>query len=284
MLISNEIAERMRVNRTDRKDLVALIEDDRNYFRAGSKTIYGDGYSVHYLAGLAHSAAGCMVEFERVHHDGLIELAHDLTQIGATSVRAYFEGDISEPILERLNFQRTIENVLIIHPANNVQPFPPGIHVRPATKADDPTKVQLYREDSKRPDGKDASAEDIVRMERQKIESGYMSGFIVEHENAPVGCFGLSIDGALARMKNLMIKASARGIGGGSSIVRFAQHYAIENGCKAVGVFAIAGSAGERLYVKEGMRHLGTQTEYATPMEAFNLKMIDLEEGQSYAN
>lgn len=256
-------------------ELQELIQNDRNYFRAGCKTLRRPTYEIKYLPGQAHSAAGCMVEFNAVRRQDLFQLVNDLDKVRAQTVRTYLAFDVIDPILERLGFQRSIENGMLIRPTNPVTPYPRGISIREATKSDDEIKIQLYDEDQKRPDGKYAAASEFVAIERCKIDSGYMKGFIVEHMKSPIGCFGLSIEGEIVRMKNLMVRASSRGLGGGASIVRFAQRYCIANGCNSVGVFAIENSPGERLYSKEGMQIIGAQTEYALPYASLRQSLLN---------
>ena len=97
-------------------ELQELIQNDRNYFRAGCKTLRRPTYEIKYLPGQAHSAAGCMVEFNAVRRQDLFQLVNDLDKVRAQTVRTYLAFDVIDPILERLGFQRSIENGMLIRP------------------------------------------------------------------------------------------------------------------------------------------------------------------------
>lgn len=243
--------------------LQALVEDDRAYFRAGAQIETVNGWRIVYIPELAHLAAGCVVE--PPEHPGACPQAvvERLRRLGGGAARYYRPGAKSDLADAPAGYERTEELIYFTDlPMSASIETDARLSVRPAGPGDDAAKTALYAEDDARPDGKSARAQDYVALERIKIDAGYMDPFLVEVDGEPAGCFGLSRTGALYRLKNLFAAPRFRGLGCGAAMVAFAARHARSNGADGLGVLAIAGGAGERLYARSGMRVIGVQTEY----------------------
>lgn len=240
----------------------ALLEDDRNYFRAGATRIDEDSFTILLLEGSQHIPAGCLIEIDHApSFSELADISHALTRLEAAYVRFYLPGEIKAPHLEGLGFQRLTEAALA-KPVESPLAYSEAFTVRPITKADDDIKIKLLASDTARPDGKTTSAHDYVAMERAKIDAGYMTAYMVEYEGVPSACYALSSGDNFVRMKNLFTHARLRGRGCGTVIVRHAEQVAAQLGKAFMGVFGMPESAGMRLYRRTGHQQVGTHTEF----------------------
>ncbi len=243
--------------------LQALIADDCAYFRAGAEIETLCGWRIVYIPDLAHMAAGSVVEPPEGEDACPAEVLDRLRRLGANAVRYYrprAKADLADAPAE---YERTEERLYFADiPLSSGIRLNPRISIRPARPRDDAAKTALYAEDDARPDGKSARAQDYVALERIKIDAGYMDPFLVEVDGEPAGCFGLSRGRTLYRLKNLFAAPRFRGAGCGPAMVAFAARLARADHVGGLGVLAIAGGAGERLYARSGMKTIGVQTEY----------------------
>lgn len=248
-------------------DAMLLLRSDRNYFRAGARIETIGPYRIVAMDGLTHVEAGCIVETPASDAPWSPLLAFRLRTLRAASVRCYVPGYAVGTRSTRFGASCTVELLLSLQATSeHAIAVPENVRVRLASPRDDDIKRRLFGEDRARPDGKAISAADYVALERRKIADGYMCGYIVERDGEDVGCFSLSRESDLIRLKNLFIASSARGTGCGEAALAFALDHARLTGARAVGALAIAGSAGHRLYTRVGLSVVGAQTEISMPL------------------
>ncbi|MEL6666400.1 MAG: GNAT family N-acetyltransferase [Pseudomonadota bacterium] len=254
-------------NTTRRSDW--LLTNDRDYFRAGAIVETIGGCRIVRVDSCQGLSAACVVECDDTDPDTLRGVWRRLADLNVSEFRTYLRGERQVEVLEALGCDRTVEAAYHAKVDELAyRPIPDHIKIRPISRNDDAIKVALLNQDSARPDGKDSPAEDYIKLERCKIEAGYMKGFLIEVENEPAGFFSLSPQGDLVRMKNLFTAPRIRGAGCGAAIVSFAHQYAAMTGREHIGVFAIQGGAGERLYARNGLKVVGAQTEYSASVSS----------------
>jgi GNAT superfamily N-acetyltransferase len=246
---------------------IVLMENDRCYFRAGATVENLSDWAIIWTPGFRDLPASCVLESRGDTTLPSREVLDRLQAIRVPEVRFYqpLTGQRALPTNTRYNVSQEIAYLMDASRALSIE-IDESIRVRPLRDTEDDIKVKLYESRDKRPDGKASNARDYVALERLKIEHGYMQGFIVEYDGIPAACFGLSISSSLVRMKNLLTSKHMAGRGCGKAIVQFAIQYAQQHGKPHVGVFAIEGGGGERLYRRCGMRPVGVQTEFSAPL------------------
>ena len=241
-----------------------LLSNDRDYFRAGASIENIGACRIVRMKSCPGLSAACVVECDTTDPDNLRSVWQRLAELKVNEFRTYLPGQRQDGILESYGCEPSGEAAYYAEVGENARrQIPDRIKIRPISRTDDAIKTALLNQDSARPDGKDSPANVYVELERRKIEAGYMKGFLIEVENEPAGFFSLSTQGDLVRMKNLFSAPRIRGAGCGAAIVAFAHQYASMTGRRHIGVFAIQGGAGERLYTRNGLKVVGAQTEYS---------------------
>jgi len=245
---------------------LVLLNDDRNYFRAGANVEVFDKWRLIHTSGFLDLAASCVLEPPPGATDVPTALARRLNTLGVSTIRFYQPASTSKATSSAVPFE-TIQEIayLIETKKSNLELPNADLVVRPLRTDEDDLKVALYESRDGSPDGKPSNPKDYVALERRKIDAGYMQGFIVEDEGVPAACFGLSVTTNLVRMKNLLTSGDMRGRGCGHAIVHFAIEHARQHRKDFVGVFAIEGGGGQRLYERCGLTAVARQTEFSAP-------------------
>ncbi|MEM8771923.1 MAG: GNAT family N-acetyltransferase [Pseudomonadota bacterium] len=258
------------------KILNALLEDDRDYFRAGAETIAGTGWRILLMRGLSGIAATCVLEFDDIAPQIVAAAIDGLRRENISFARFYLPGLTHPAFLAKLGFRQTIELALvkILPPVQT--PIDDSFTLRRALPEDDTLKTEMFARDSGRPDGKASAPELYVELERRKIDDGYMTGYIVEFEGEPAACFGFGVQNGVGRLKNVFTDPRKRRIGCGAAIVRFGEQQARARGLEAIGTFSFTDSPGQRLYMREGMIAFGAHTEFYSPLEKLEQAARDL--------
>ncbi|MHA7859625.1 MAG: GNAT family N-acetyltransferase [Henriciella sp.] len=247
----------------------ALMENDRRYFRAGATIEQLSNWKIIWTPGFRDLPAACVIEPLGDASFPPPEVLDRLRALGIPEVRFYHTRSILKALPLKPDYAVSQEIAYLTDASSLAAPeFDKDIHVRPLRDTEDNIKVALFESRDKRPDGKASDARDYVALERLKIDCGYMQGFIIEYRGTPAACFGLSISSSLVRMKNLLTSKNMTGRGCGTAIVQFAIQYAQQQQIPHVGVFAIKGGSGQRLYERCGMRPVGIQTEFSAPLRA----------------
>ena len=261
-----------------------LIESDRLYFAAGSELQRLPGGSLAVMPRLAALSAGAVV---LVDDAGPIvanptawrdEALSICAAAGATELRFYTQAtDVRlARALASTGMAPRIEIALAGCAADLIgieNTRDPRWSVREVTTpALWCAKARLHERTPERPDGKPADAESWVRLERGKVEAGYMTPYLIERNDAVCGAFGLSFTPELLRFKNLFVDPAERRCGAASAALRWIARQALARGIGAVGCFVLPESAGERLYVRGGFAEVGRQLEWRVPIAAHKRK------------
>jgi GNAT superfamily N-acetyltransferase len=258
-----------------------LIEDDRRYFAAGARTVAIRGARLMLMGGLEEYPTGAvlLVDDPRAIIDAparwLEQAAAAARREGATVLRFYTPGE--DPALEFALRSTGIESAIelaMAAPAAEVARSSSCAdakrwHIDLVDSADDwARKRSLHHITPERPDGKLMAAEQWVRLEKGKVDAGYMDAYLVEHEGEPAAAFGLSAAPGLLRLKNIVVSPRHRRLGAGMAILHRLAHHAIESGTEMVGLFAIPDSDGLRLYEHCGIATVGVQLEWSLPLSS----------------
>ena len=127
------------------------------------------------------------------------------------------------------------------------------------------SKERLHARTPERPDGKAADARAWVQLERQKVDAGYMTPYLIENNGESCGAFGISATPELLRFKNFFVAPAHRRCGAASAALRWIARESLARGIDAVGCMALPGSVGERLYAGLGFAAVGRQLEWRAP-------------------
>jgi GNAT superfamily N-acetyltransferase len=128
-------------------------------------------------------------------------------------------------------------------------------------------KLALHRAARAGPDGHDTPPEAWVELERRKAEAGAFRPYLLVPgaRRAPehaLGAVAYAPCGRLLRLKNLVVHPDHRRRGVGTAAVALGAQLAKSLGERTLGVFAIAGDIGERLYRRRGLQEIVRQTEW----------------------
>jgi GNAT superfamily N-acetyltransferase len=247
-----------------------LLESDARYFECAAEVQDLDGASLARMPGLEHVAAACVVH--RVEPAGLPDdaeawldgIERRLGEIGCPRPRVYLQRAV--PVLERALRRRGYRprDELAMLAAAPGSARPGGVSLCPIrTEEEWRAKLALHAACPLGPDGHDTAAEEWVEMERRKSETGALEPYLIAAGDAACGTLAVMECGALVRLKNIVMDPSRRRRGIAAQAIRCVLAMAAERGKLAVGCFAIAGEAGERLYRRCGFRRAGRQTEWA---------------------
>lgn len=263
---------------SERKDALELAAElrrsDRAYFAAAACHERVRGGIIHWMPGLQHLAAGCIVEpslTDAPFHIFAADVSDFLRSIGSTLFRFYMppaDGRL-EDSLTGAGFRQSIELAIVRRiPAGRYAPeLDGGLSIRRVQSAADwLVKAGLAAAIDSLPDGKAADPSEWTDLERRKAQDGYGSFWIVELEGRACGTFGLSPSGRLLRLKNLAVHPAFRRHRVATGVIDFALTHAAANGFEWLGAFAIAGGAGERFYHACRFDVVGAQTEWSRPL------------------
>lgn len=247
-----------------------LRRSDWAYFVAAAECQPIAGGTVHWLAGLQHLAAGCIVvpNFADTSLEiFLSEASEFLTSIGSPLFRFYTASLDArlEKALVKAGFASSAELAVVRTAKRMSGPIiPQELRIRPVTSESDwQVKARLAGRTTEFPDGKSADHLEWTELERRKAESGYGSFWIVEQEGFACGTFGLSRWGTILRLKNLAVDPASQRSGIASAAIDFASAHAAERGLEWLGAFALAGGKGEGLYRNCKFAFVGAQTEWS---------------------
>ena len=256
----------------------ALLESDRAYFEAGAEVRPLRGASMALLRGMQSLAAGCVVHRVRPGEIGppdqwLDELECAMRAAACTSLRIYLDergDDALSAALTARGAAATTEVGLVRMSCEPwaAGPVPAGYTLHAVeTVADWCAKLAFHRASLVGPDGHAAPAELWVAMERRRAEAGYLQPYLVRHDGVICGAFALAGQGALCRLKNLVLHPGFRGRGIARHVVRLAIERA-SAGAAAVGCFAFAHHHALPMYRALGFMPVVSQREWVSPLPA----------------
>ncbi|MEM7701700.1 MAG: GNAT family N-acetyltransferase [Pseudomonadota bacterium] len=262
----NQLVERFALGETSVFD--AIVEDDRDYFRAASHQMVVEGWRVLLPGRSLPPSNTCLVEPAPGQSQCPVQVAAFCQDHGFETIRFYLPGPADTHQSWPALFQRAEEVAMcgglsqlrFTGPAN-------GLTVRTAGPGDDRFKMRWLETDANRPDGKAMAAHDYIATDNAKADDGYMENYLILEGDMPIGSFGISLGQPdLVRMKNLLLAKEYRGRGFGSAAISFAARQAQSLSRPWIGAFALSPGPALSLYESHGMKAVGIQTEMIAPL------------------
>jgi GNAT superfamily N-acetyltransferase len=264
-------------------DLAARLEaDDRRYFAAGAVETLLPGGRAWTLPGLGFLAAGSVAWVEDAAElladpsAWRTALAGTAAAAGAPALRVYARS--GQPrlawVLEALGFVQFEETAWAADPRDLPEPEGSWAFTPVADAAGWEAKATFHAAVGDRPDGHPCAGAAWTALERLKAGAGYLEPWLLREggSEGPVrGAFGLGRTEGLLRLKNLVLHPEVRGRGAGEAVLAFAAARARALGVPAVGCWALAGEAGERLYRRAGLQEVGRQEAWEAPLPTSGL-------------
>jgi GNAT superfamily N-acetyltransferase len=99
-------------------------------------------------------------------------------------------------------------------------------------------------------------------LERAKARAGYMVPFLVYASGVPCGSLSLAATSTLVRIKNVVVLPEWRRRGVATAMIAAAVGEAHRRGKVGAGLFAVADTVGEIVYVRRGAAAIGEQYEW----------------------
>ena len=253
----------------------AVLESDVGYFAAGARQRSVSGFVLHYMEGLTHLPAGCVAIAQRnpAPERAISELEDHFRELGCGMARIYLQHD--DPGLVKALYERAYEDRCEVALRRAIDaPHKPGSAEHPSLSVIPVEgarhwahKSALHARLSHGPDGYPFNPDRWVELERRKAASGYMELFLLEQNGAVCGGFGLSFQGPMVRLKNVLVHPDHRRRGLASWIGLEAARVATTRGKQAAGCLAVPGGYGERAYRRAGYTVVGQQFEWTKPLK-----------------
>ncbi len=246
----------------------ALIEDDREYFRAASRQKVVEGWRLLLAGRFLPPSSACLVEPVPGQANCPVAVAASCQDHGFENIRFYLPGPAEAHHSWPALFQRAQEIAMCASLSQlRCANLATELTVRAAEPGDDHLKRQWLEADAARPDGKALSARDYVAIENAKAGDGYMENYVILEGDTPIGSFGISLGQTdLVRIKNLLLAKEYRGRGLGGAAIDFAARQARKQSRAWIGAFALSPGPALDLYKSYGMRAVGIQTEMIAPL------------------
>jgi GNAT superfamily N-acetyltransferase len=234
------------------------LESDARYFELGARSKALPGASLSWVPGLTTLPAGCVVQRvqpETVRRDPpawIRRVEREVLAAGTRLVRIYLDEAAGlDAALAAEGYQGKREIAFL----GKARMFPENpVRLREVlTEADWREKERIHRESPLGPDGHQSDAAKWTRLLRLKNAAGGKRSFLCECDDGVCGTVGALEMKDLVRLKNIVIRPAFRGQGLGLGVVRCLIQMAAERGKEAMGVFAVEGAPGERLYTRAGM-------------------------------
>jgi GNAT superfamily N-acetyltransferase len=234
-----------------------LLESDRTYFECGARLTPLPGAVLAHLAGFEDLAAGAVVH--RIDPGGLapdpltwlVALEKRLAALGVQRAQLYL--DVPAPELEwaltHIGY-RCREEVGLLHPA---APLQSDVTLTPIRDEEDwHLKQALHPDNEPGPDGHTNNPVRWVAFERFKQAAGYFTLYLARHHGEVCGAMGMAEVGPMMRLKNFVVAPAHRRRGVGAAMLRAGVRLAQDRNKAVIGGFAMAGDAGEALYLGSG--------------------------------
>ncbi|CAM3790149.1 GNAT family N-acetyltransferase [Smaragdicoccus niigatensis] len=113
---------------------------------------------------------------------------------------------------------------------------------------------------TEKPDGHHGASQQWIELERRKWVTGDVRFFVADLDGHTCGSVGLMTAGSVYRLKNLLVEPAWRRRGIAYEVCIALAGLAADEGF-ALGAFAIAGTAGSRVYRRAGFRRIGSVWE-----------------------
>jgi|GEM_PF-3529607 len=258
---------------TDQQRMFAnqLLGSEQAYFTLGSeRTLVSDGIG-YQMPGLQALAAGWVVIFDkradspRDARQRIEDVETATIDVGTKRCRIYDHSEcpIFAAALTAAGYCRNAEVGMVS--AQAIRPSETEIALRPVSSAKDwQTKLNLHDD---APDGHRANPAAWLDMEQRKSAQTPLDFFLAVSHGEVCGTVGILACGSFARVKNLVVKKSARKKGVGRAITHAAFQLAFERGYQSAGLYALDGSTALAMYRRAGLAELGKLTEWVKWMK-----------------
>jgi ribosomal protein S18 acetylase RimI-like enzyme len=257
---------------TDEELFEWIIQSDRAYFSAGATTVELLGGHFHTMPRFLGVTAAACAQLEDltapVHDpDGWIsDLESAFSSTGHEYARVYVaeQSSLIARWLRQANYRATVEVAFAGCLKGGFQPpATTGFALRLiSTDEDWELKRAIHERASSLPDGKSGDPSSWVAFERDKCGAGYMRPFLLTSSGEAVAAFSVALRSKGLRVKNLIVDPGFRRRGAAKAIIGYCCHLATAAGRDSIGLLAISGGVGERLYNSIGMRKVGRIVEF----------------------
>lgn len=249
----------------------ALLESDAAYFEAGARRTALPGGVMTWMEGLEALPAAGVVHRVEPGLGGcdprawLEAVEQAVRSTGRHRARIYLVHPHPEleSALRICGYQSRTE-IGFLHRGPHVSERSglPNVSLRPVVSQDDwVAKDALHAACDIAADGHPSPAKEWALMERRKVAAGFMRPFLVVADGAVCGVVSVSDQGSLRRLKNVLLHPAWRHRGIGSAVIQRLVGELCALGY-AVGVYAVAGGHGERIYRHTGFAMVNQQTEW----------------------
>ena len=263
----------------------SIYDSDKSYFSAGSETIRTECGVLYFVEGYPEVKAGAcsFIHFEegslQKRRDCIAGMERVFRSIGRTYCRFYTA--VYDPDLVRLATGRgyeIVEEVAYFQPALGTDAAGESgrFQIKPIrTEEGWSCKRDIHRECSAPADGKQVPADTWSEFERMKAETGYMEPYLLLRSGEPAAVFSIAPMERGLRIKNIVVRPGCRRIGAATAIVVHAAIKAGERGLDGVGLLAVRGGNGERVYKKMNMIDVGSQYEFCRELQVNGISNIE---------
>lgn len=250
-----------------------LLESDMVYFKLGARCTPLRGAWLARVPGLEHLAAGCILvdvdvlQIESDRENWIEATTQTLDTLGCPRVRLYLYDTSPEltSVLETQGFQSRCEIGFLGRPCASRPGCSVTLH-QVETDADWKAKPQLYHRVTGPTFGYQGPPNDWVALERRKSSVGPMKTFVIQLDQTRCGSVSTIEVGTFLRIKSLFLRPEWQGKGIGLQVMNLMGHLAYQLEKDAFGIFAVAGSAAEKLYTRAGLLPLTQQHEWNKPL------------------
>ena len=247
--------------------LEEAIESEIAYYSCSARVVTGPNWMATQLPGFEHVVSAGYCYWHPVPTETalimstLADIDSALAKMGATHTRLYTRhlSPHFASILRQLGFQSRRET---IH-AHTLRPSL-AVHVASLrerivqSKLDWRDKQYLHDASGQLSDGHHALAADWIEMEIERAAAGRVRFYLYEFAGQVVATAGLMKSGCVMRLKDVLVHPRFRRMGiARTALALLCQHAS----SRPVVLFAIDGSAGQRLYHSMGFQTVGTVYE-----------------------
>jgi len=251
-----------------------LTASELDYFKRGARVEQTLAGNLCWIEGFEELPCGCVLH--NVTTEQIDKFDRWLSQVekrfanqGACAVRIYFASDIKEykALLKSYGYHLSREKGLAMEIdkyekaliASRTYPDLRWVEIDTQARLRD--RQNLYLSADKGPDGHNMNGFRFADFEQLKMESGYMTSFLLYHSQVAVGTVSLSVHNEFARLKNLFVHPEFRRQGLARRMTLLILEEARAKRALYFGAYALEGSQGHDVYTYCGMKDLIFQTE-----------------------
>lgn len=251
--------------------LDAVVASDRRYFELGAEAEPLPGATLLHLPGSSGIGAGTVVW---VDHEPTLaaspgwvaRAAEAAIRRGAPSLRVYGLDDAGPGAAVCASAGLVARDELAFVGPGRTGRSASALDLRPADGDEGAlARRRVGRFETSAPDGHPIEPEAYLAGEERRAATGELDLHVAWDGDEPVAIVGCLRLGTLLRLKNLLVRPDRRREGIGTAVTATLLRWAGQEG-RTLGVVAVAGETGERIYRSLGMPLAGTFTEWSVPL------------------